>query len=216
MTDQDKSTEGFLERWSRKKSEAQDAAPRDKIDEPPAAAPDATKPKIETSEPPAFDLSQLPSLDSITAATDVRAFLQPGVPAELTRAALRRAWTADPAIRDFIGIAENQWDFNDPNGVPGFGSFLPGEEIKKLIAQVFGEAEEPVKVAESTRQETELPENPALQSSVSEESPAEATAPAQQENVVRRNNIAAPQDQISEAEPDQSPIVRKHGRALPQ
>ena len=38
--------------------------------------------------------------NSITAATDIRAFLAPGVPAELTRAALRRAWTADPAIRD--------------------------------------------------------------------------------------------------------------------
>jgi TorA maturation chaperone TorD len=27
----------------------------------------------------------------------------------------------DPAIRDFIGIAENQWDFNDPTAMPGFG-----------------------------------------------------------------------------------------------
>jgi hypothetical protein len=215
MTDGDKSAEGFLERWSRKKSEAQDAAPPDKVDEPPVA-PDTAKPKTETSEPPAFDLSQLPSLDSITAATDVRAFLQPGVPAELTRAALRRAWTADPAIRDFIGIAENQWDFNDPNGVPGFGSFAPGEEIKKLIAQVFGDAEEPVRVAENTPQEVELQENSASQASVSEEPPAEATAPVQQDNVVHRNNIAASQHPISEAEPDRPTIVRKHGRALPQ
>ena len=65
--------------------------------------------------------ASLPSIDAITADTDIIAFLQSGVPAELTRAALRGAWTSDPAIRDFIGVAENQWDFNDPNGIPGFG-----------------------------------------------------------------------------------------------
>jgi hypothetical protein len=73
----------------------------------------------EKNEP--FDPASLPSIDAITADTDIIAFLQSGVPAELTRAALRRAWTSDPAIRDFIGVAENQWDFNDPNGAPGFG-----------------------------------------------------------------------------------------------
>ena len=73
----------------------------------------------EKNEP--FDPASLPSIDATTADTDIIAFLQSGVPAELTRAALRRAWTSDPAIRDFIGVAENQWDFNDPNGAPGFG-----------------------------------------------------------------------------------------------
>ena len=49
----------------------------------------------------------LPATESITADTDIRAFLAPGIPAHLTRAALRRAWAADPAIRDFVGLAEN-------------------------------------------------------------------------------------------------------------
>ena|SRR5437868_2471234 len=31
-----------------------------------------------------------------------------------------RAILADPAIRDFIGLSENAWDFTAPNGVPGF------------------------------------------------------------------------------------------------
>ena len=56
--------------------------------------------------------------NSITAGTDIRDFLKPGVPMSLTRAALRRAWPADPAIRDFIGLAENQWDFTEPNPSP--------------------------------------------------------------------------------------------------
>ena len=43
-------------------------------------------------------------------------------PLELSRAALRRAWAADPAIRDFVGLAENAWDFTDPTAMPGFGA----------------------------------------------------------------------------------------------
>ncbi len=54
--------------------------------------------------------------------SDIRAFLEKGVPVALTKAALRRAWTADPAIRDFMRIAENQWDFTDPTSIPGFGN----------------------------------------------------------------------------------------------
>ena len=80
-----------------------------------------------------FDSVRLPSIDTITADTDIVAFLQSSVPAELTRAALRRAWTSDPAIRDFVGIAENQWDFNDPNGIPGFG---PLGTVQGQLSQV--------------------------------------------------------------------------------
>jgi hypothetical protein len=54
----------------------------------------------------------------------------------LTRAALRRAWTSDPAIRDFIGIADNQWDFNDPNGISGFGRLDAAESGVAFLAQL--------------------------------------------------------------------------------
>lgn len=70
---------------------------------------------------PTFDLADLPSIESITAATDIRSFLQSAVPVELARAALRRAWVSDPLIRDFVGIGENQWDFTNPTTIPGFG-----------------------------------------------------------------------------------------------
>ena len=72
--------------------------------------------------------------NSIGADTDVRGFLQPGVPPELTRAALRRAWSSDPAIRDFVGLVENGWDFNDPNAMHGFGAITP-EEVARLLTQ---------------------------------------------------------------------------------
>ena len=61
-------------------------------------------------------------------------------PADLTRAALRRAWSADPTIRDFIGLSENSWDFNAPGGVPGFGS-LKAEDARRLLARVMGGTE---------------------------------------------------------------------------
>jgi hypothetical protein len=44
--------------------------------------------------------------------------------------------SADPAIRDFIGLSENSWDFNVLGGVPGFGS-LTAEEVRRLVAQVM-------------------------------------------------------------------------------
>jgi hypothetical protein len=85
-----------------------------------------------------FDLASLPSIETIAADTDIRGFLQSCVPAELTRAALRRAWVNDPAIRDFIGIAENQWDFNDPNAIPGFGPLRATDSAPALLAQALG------------------------------------------------------------------------------
>src|SRR5262245_18314297 len=130
------SEEEFLKRWSRRKQEAKVAeqAPPSSVTEtgtPPSAPEAALEPEV--------DLSKLPSLDSITAATDITDFLRKGVPAELSRAALRRAWAADPAIRDFIGLAENAWDFNAPDGVPGFGPLPPADDVRRLMAQALGE-----------------------------------------------------------------------------
>ena len=93
-----------------------------------------------TPEPTAlaFDPATLPSLDAIDAQTDIIAFLQNGVPAELRLAALRRAWAADPAIRDFKGMQENGWDFDRPNSIPGFGELGPEVDVKQMVAQIFG------------------------------------------------------------------------------
>jgi hypothetical protein len=73
-----------------------------------------------------FDTASLPPIPSISAGSDIRPFLSTGVPADLTRAALRRAWSVDATIRDFIGLSENSWDFNargdpsafHPEGLP--------------------------------------------------------------------------------------------------
>lgn len=132
--------ENFLSRWSRMKREADATPEADKLVS--AEAPEVTPPAVQTAaapvEEPAFDLSQLPSLNEIAADTDMSMFMKPGVPAALRHAALRRAWTSDPAIRDFRGLQENDWDFNAPDGVPGFGTFKSDEEIKALAQRLFG------------------------------------------------------------------------------
>ena len=88
--------------------------------------------------PASGEREPLPPIESIDAGTDVSAFLRPGVPAELTQAALRRAWVTDPAIRDFVGLAENAWDFNAPGGVPGFEPLRAIDDVQRLAAPVLG------------------------------------------------------------------------------
>src|SRR5262249_35218829 len=84
-----------------------------------------------------FDPANLPPIQSITAETDIRGFLGAGVPSELTRAALRRAWASDPAIRNFVGLADYDWDFNAADSIAGFGPLRMTDDAAKLAAQVL-------------------------------------------------------------------------------
>jgi hypothetical protein len=143
MSEPDDSAENFLRRWSRRKHAAETRP--EAGSEPPKFASAEGGPSPGTAphgEPdrPGFDPATLPSIESITATSDIRAFLAPGVPEELSRAALRRAWMTDPTIRDFVGIAENQWDFTRPDGVPGFGPLELTPELRRMVAQLVGEA----------------------------------------------------------------------------
>ena len=136
--------ENFVSRWSRLKHQSESLRKR-QTELPERAAPSSTAVTdsanedetagTETRATPIFDPTDLPSLDSITAGTDISRFLRSGVPAELTVAALRRAWVSDPVIRDFIGIAENQWDFTNPTTIPGFGPLHETGDKLNLIAQ---------------------------------------------------------------------------------
>src|SRR5467141_3445410 len=134
------SDDEFLARWSRRKQEARSGNPAPEPAEP-MQAHEPTPPSGTAEIPPNPDpdLSSLPPIESIDAATDITAFLRKGIPQELSRAALRRAWTADPAIRDFVGLAENAWDFNDPNAMPGFGPLdCSAEQIDALVGRIVG------------------------------------------------------------------------------
>ena len=140
--------ERFLRRWSRRKQKAAELAKEFAAQEPAPEkaetlaadkhvdeAVSPAEPKRETAED--FDVESLPPIDSIGATTDIRRFLAPGVPAELKRAALQKVWRTDPAIRDFVGLSENSWDFNDPAGMHGFGPLQLTDELKQIVAQMF-------------------------------------------------------------------------------
>jgi hypothetical protein len=134
-------SESSLSRWSRLKREtvSKDQAGGDQDDtRAGSVGPANAEPEAGLDEG-LVDPEDLPPIDAITVDTDIRAFLKSRVPAELSRAALRRAWTSDPAIRDFIGIAENQWDFNDPTAIPGFGPLQGTDDISALLGQAFGQ-----------------------------------------------------------------------------
>jgi hypothetical protein len=128
-------SEHLIWRWSRRKREA--AAAR-RMQSGDANEAGNTSPETDAPAPESFDPAQLPPIESITAGTDIRAFLQSGVPPALTHAALRRAWVSEPGIRDFIGIAENQWDFNDPTAIPGFEPLRATDDVLALGAQALG------------------------------------------------------------------------------
>jgi Protein of unknown function (DUF3306) len=123
-------SEEFLRRWSRLKRESAAELAARSEDE----AADAVPPLRDPNSAPAIDPSSLPTIDSISAESTIGAFLRAGVPDDLMRAALRKAWTSDPTIRDFIGIAENQWDFNAEGAIAGFGSLSAEEYARHLAA----------------------------------------------------------------------------------
>jgi hypothetical protein len=224
--------ETFLARWSRRKRETE-RVPSDEAQ----AASSAGAPAASAAAPPRnaaaednarggepgepaqeneVDLASLPPLESISAATDIRAFLAPGVPAALTRAALRRAWAADPAIRDFVGLAENAWDFNAPDTIPGFGSALPAEEAQRLIAEMVRRDD---RVSSSSRDPDPLEKTEDIQA---EETPTPAPGAKEAQIVGAPDPASGKQNQVDaamqkEEAADDRPVrlVRQHGGALP-
>jgi hypothetical protein len=221
--------ENFLERWSRRKHDAEtDATVPDVAQKTPDGSdePDAAPAASVEARPAApFDTASLPSIESIGASSDLSAFLQPGVPPDLTRAALRRAWTADPQIRDFIGLVENGWDFNDPNGMPGFGS-ISADEVGRLLAHMIG-APKPEQTA--SPQQAALAEGhsgqsptqatssePAQQSPQDQPAPMQELAPAEKGSMQRSEDNIATQYNSEEQEDLRPPAHRGRGGALPK
>ena len=211
------SEEEFLARWSRRKREqqAEAAKPAEVQPAPPALeAKDESKNGAKESETE-LDLSSLPSIDEINAATDITAFLRKGIPQELSRAALRRAWATDPAIRDFVGLAENAWDFNDPKAMPGFGPLdYTSEQLAALVDRVVGGVREVVESlpdipGEVTDPSAELPQVGAANTSEAVEQSCAPEPPAA---------TVAVQPIVAERPADFAELarLRTHGGALPQ
>jgi hypothetical protein len=236
MTDED-----FLSRWSRRKRMANvpvsSEAPASRLEE----AKDENIPSPLTGAADAveeFDLSTLPPLESISATTDVTAFLRKGVPPALSREALRRAWIADPTIRDFVGLAENAWDFNDPDAMPGFGplDYSP-EELRDLVSRIVGGARRAADDIEDPAAPHEATDQTLSAQADQDQSPGEADMPGagvgqavrevehpevehrEPEHVAAQGAESAPRERQDGAQgrADVFPAVRRtHGGALPR
>ncbi len=135
--------DNFLSRWSRRKREAGEDKEKNETGETVAApAPENQQgiPAAPGAAPtPEFDVESLPPIETISAETDITAFMRTGVPETLKHAALRRAWASDPVIRDFVGLNENFWDAAGPDGIPGFGDLDPNLDVRRMVSELFGE-----------------------------------------------------------------------------
>jgi hypothetical protein len=121
--------EGFLDRWSRLKQAR--AVPKAEPDGPPdPAAPVEPAAAAEPAEE--IDLAALPPIETLGADSDYTQFLKPGVPAELQRRALRRAWVTDREIADFRAPADYDWNFN----APGYGALWPTDNVAEMLQRL--------------------------------------------------------------------------------
>jgi Protein of unknown function (DUF3306) len=207
--------EGFLARWSRRKHTAANehspmAPPSKHADPQPQAGIAGAAPQSE----PVVDLAELPAIEAIGADSDIRAFLAPGVPAALVRAALRQAWSADPAIRDFIGLSENAWDFTAPAGVPGFGS-LAAEDAQRLLALLQLDLETGPDEVAAPISRGQMPEaRPVLETRAS--APPEGRPDSHPGDPRTNAEIAATQRESGKQQPSPQPKPQRHGGALPE
>jgi len=225
-------SEDFLTRWSRRKrdvaeTEQTKSAPSERDTSAEHAIPENAKSveAIEPSPEPVFDLKNLPSIESITAATDIRPFLAPGVPADIARAALRRAWSVDPRIRDFVGLADYDWDYHTPGSAAGFGPLEMTDELRQMVARILGEivdtdtpekAREPATSAECIEEtqpprEADPPGAPGEQMQPAEFHSNQGSATALDMTASAALQHATQQDRVI-----QSPERRGHGSALPK
>ena len=215
--------DGFLTRWSRRKlgAEPQEEAPLRDV------APQATAPAPEPAEEmlPEEELALLPRIEDLTPESDFTAFLRKGVPEALKKAALRRMWALDPAIRDYVGDARDYaWDWNVPGDVPGCGPLLPCDDMGERIERMFsnlGQPEErqPAEQGEAVAADTAAAPVPADECTGPQQQEAESLEPSAGEmppvtRVEVRPEPAPEAESVVQAAAGDR--LRRHGAAIPK
>jgi hypothetical protein len=129
------SNKDFLRRWSQRKAEARVI---------PAAVtelPAVNNPAEEPIDPDLIEKTSESVIAALTSDSDVSVFLRKGVAGWARNAALRRVWAIDPAIRDFVGEARDYgYDWNSPEGVPGFGPILASDNATSVLDNMFSDS----------------------------------------------------------------------------
>ena len=238
--------ENFIARWARRKRNAAEKPKVAPSTDPGEESREGSGPAPVASGAPesaeaVLDLTKLPPIEMITAETDIRAFLAPGVPVELTRAALRRAWAADPKIRDFVGLSENSWDFNAPGAIAGFGPLEMTDQLRAEMMRMVGQSIEGTAgdqpgspereaqllrpdlptgsagAASETSSEMQRDEVETGAEAAPEKEPQQRKARPDAAALLQRNRAdIAPQPDSGNRDDDQLIAKRLHGRALPK
>jgi Protein of unknown function (DUF3306) len=201
----------FLARWSRRKRAARGGEPRPDPQPTAAAAETPTGPQPPATEPAASEPPEpLPSLEDLRAGSDLVAFLREGVPAALRGAAMRKMWSLDPAIRDYIGPSEYAWNFNQPGSMPGFGALEPNSSVAEFLSTMSRVMPAQPKEAPAVPQVADPPPQAAADAPGSLAS-AEPAEPGNQ-----AADTAESDEEPGLAEPSPTPRRPRHGGALPQ
>jgi hypothetical protein len=215
---------GFFERWSRKKRAAdEDVGKETEADNPVEVLAEPERADGEEHDPPDEEvLNALPSLDDITLDTNIKPFLQPGVPRAMKNAALRKMWLLDPRIRDHKDLAvDYAWDWNTPGGVPGSGGTVNAESAARLVRKLFS-----APAAKEVEAETESPQE--HQSEPTHPEPLVEAAPSPADSMreptkkgelsVDRNTFAIARSEVVDgAKENAVPYTRRrHGGATPE
>jgi hypothetical protein len=210
--------DGFLARWSRRKLEAKSGAaqagPEPVEHKPDGAGADTAAslppshldpPAQAANQPPPEDrelsIEELPPIESINADTDLTPWLKRKVPEMWKQAALRRAWAADPVIATFIGPVENGWDWNAPDGVPGFGPLQATDNLAALLAQAIGAPREDEAGMANEPREVAAPASPSHADDAAGKAQAEA---AIEDNADREAGERQHPNEAMEDDPDDS------------
>jgi hypothetical protein len=218
-------------RWSRRKQAARsnEAAEPEKDQLAPDAVAPADADRVEeqraAAEPEAAEPAEpLPRIEDLTAQSDLSAFLRKGVPKMLKSAALRRMWSLDPVIRDYIGPSEYAWDFNKPGSMAGFGPLkAANESFVDFLSTMSGNPAEPARAAPEAPEKA--PPTTVLADEDANASPdgSEAVTPdgsiepaSSQSPLPDRAEIAANREEAAgTAESSHINRQRRHGGALP-
>jgi hypothetical protein len=215
----------FLSRWSKRKLEERQPQAQD---ERTGRNPEAEQPLAAEPEPALTpeQIEALPKIEDLTPESDLSVFWRKGVPALLRKAALRRMWSLDPAIRDYVGDARDYgYDWNIPGDVPGNGPLLPTDDVEGMLRQVFGHDREAETVqAPNLRPETSqasdrksLPEADGPDHAVQQGLETDPV-PAEEENPFGQPVPVAGTEPDPRAPPSPAAAVakyRRHGRAKP-
>ena len=218
------SAENILGRWSRRKVESRAAPPTPDLPEPSECVAEVVV------DPDLIKQTNEAAIAALTGESDITVFLQKGVAEWAKNAALRRVWSMDPAICDFVGEARDYgYDWNSGEGVPGFGPILASDNATSILETMFSDVSRMFdkQVGEAGVEDEVAPLEIAPPRSVAEDLAArrqsasaaaetsELPAPDGTAVALSHDLVGAPPSQIGPAEASQDRRPHRQGSAKP-